>query len=364
MKGIWGNRAVDVKDEAIYKRMNGDTWKIAKEIFFEMSKKMAEIGEKVKINLAQFAKNIYVIDDTTLDKVAKKTGWLKMEKGYHLAGRISSMYDIRKGQFVAVDITEESTRNEKIMAWEFLKDIEAGSLLLFDLGYFGFKWFDELTERKISYISRLRENTSYEKLHVFYEHDIVTDSMIKLGKYRSDHAKHAVRLIEVRYKGDVYRYITNVYDPRQLSARDIVNLYGRRWDIELAFKLVKRVLGLAGIWSAHKEVIKLQVYATLTIAQIVQALRHELALRANEPVDNVSEALLVRVIYLFGEYDDEDILGKILKAPDYGGVIRPSRRKKYEIGEIPENSIKQLPDDFEFVRNPRYAERKCVHRGI
>ena len=40
--------------------------------------------------------------------------------------------------------------------------------------------------------------------------------------------------------GTLYRYVTNVLDPRQLSLRQLAELYARCWDIELGFRLVKR----------------------------------------------------------------------------------------------------------------------------
>jgi hypothetical protein len=46
--------------------------------------------------------------------------------------------------------------------------LSVGSLLLFDLGYFSFGFFDTLTQCKLWWVSRYRENTSYRIVHVFY----------------------------------------------------------------------------------------------------------------------------------------------------------------------------------------------------
>ena len=53
----------------------------------------------------------------------------------------------------------------------------------------------------------------------------------------------------------------------------------RRWDIEEAFKTVKRDLGLHLLWSAQWELILTQVWGVLTIAQIATAIREEIAER-------------------------------------------------------------------------------------
>jgi len=42
-----------------------------------------------------------------------------------------------------------------------------------------------------------------------------------------------VRLIEVQFGGEWHRYLTNVVDPSVLSTKDVVDLYGYRWRIEI-----------------------------------------------------------------------------------------------------------------------------------
>ncbi|MBA3414464.1 MAG: hypothetical protein H0U10_04465, partial [Chloroflexia bacterium] len=59
-----------------------------------------------------------------------------------------------------------------------------------------------------------------------------------------------------------------------------LGLYARHWDIDLAFTLVKRHLGLHLRWSAMPGVVPQQVWAVLTVAQVVQGLRLEIAAAA------------------------------------------------------------------------------------
>ncbi len=156
----------------------------------------------------------------------------------------------------------------------------SASLILADLGYFAFAWFDALTDRGYYWLSRLRNKTSYETLHVFYQDRWVVDALVWLGAYRADRAAHAVRLVSLRLGDRTYQYVTNVLDPLQLTPLAIVRLYGRRWDIEMAFNLVKTHLGLHLLWSSKLVVILQQVWAVLIIAQILQALHLEIAGRA------------------------------------------------------------------------------------
>ena len=58
---------------------------------------------------------------------------------------------------------------------------------------------------------------------------------------------------------------------------EIIRLHGRRWDIEMAFNLVKTLLGLHLLWPSNLVVILQQVWAVLIISQILQALHLAIA---------------------------------------------------------------------------------------
>jgi hypothetical protein len=43
--------------------------------------------------------------------------------------------------------------------------------------------------------------------------------MIQVGLYRSNPCMHPLRMVSVLWQGTWYRYLTNVLEPQQLSAR-------------------------------------------------------------------------------------------------------------------------------------------------
>ena len=84
------------------------------------------------------------------------------------------------------------------------------------------------------------------------------DELVKLGQYHSNPCRHPLRMVSVLWHGQWYRYLTNVLDPRLLTARQVCELYRRRWRIEDAFLLTKRVLDLAYLWTASPNGVQLQ----------------------------------------------------------------------------------------------------------
>lgn len=169
-----------------------------------------------------------------------------------------------------------------------LQGLAPGSLILADLGYFSFPWFDYLTGQGFYWVSRLKQNVTYELKEVLAYDDYtgLLDAIVWLGKYRADRAAYPVRLLCFSFKGTQYRYLTNVLDPTQLSMSDIAQLYARRWDSELAFKLLKCELGLHIWWGARPELVLIQLWLAFILAQLLHARQLHVALQAEvEPFD-------------------------------------------------------------------------------
>jgi hypothetical protein len=168
-------------------------------------------------------------------------------------------------------------------------------LLLFDLGYFSFVFFDTLTQRNLWWISRYREKTSYQIAHVFYRQREVLDALVWLGAGQKQ-ARHLVRLVRLSDGSGVRMYLTNVCDPHLLSLGEVAQLYARRWDIELAFRLLKDYLGMSHWWSSKQELILVQIWVVLILSHIVYALRERIATAANCEPCEVSVPLLVELL--------------------------------------------------------------------
>jgi hypothetical protein len=268
---------------------------------------------------------------------------------------------VRRQLWRRVEHLPAPRQNEKLAARGMVADLPPGSLVVCDLGYFAFEWFDDLTEAGHWWISRMRAKTSYDLLHVHYQDGDTLDALVRLGRYRPDRATHAVRLVQFRRGATLYRYLTNVHDPTLLPLGEIARLYARRWDIELAFNLVKTELGLHLLWSAKPAVILHQVWAVLTIAQLLQALRLEIAGRARVDPFEVSMHFLIEYLPQFAARGLDPIAAFLDNAHTLG-FIRPSRRTQIEAPIIPPEALVPPPADLVRTRSPRHAHRNCGKR--
>lgn len=365
--GLWHFPRVDVSDMAVYKRLERTSPAALRALFDQVSAAAStQLTRRSVTEYAPFATEILALDQTVLDPVLRHKQVLRgLKAGDHalIPGVLNGLFDVRKQQWRRIEFRAEPMQNEKATAPEMLAALPKGTLLLFDLGYFSFPWFDLLTQRGDYYVSRQRKRVSSQVLHVFYDRTShahgntpavhLRDALIYLGAHAGDRAAYPVRLIEVTVGESTYRYLTNVLDPRLLPAWQVVELYRMRWDIEKALDLLKRHLGLHLLFSAHQNVVLQQVYATLIIAQVILALRTEIAGRANASVREVSLELLVRWLPRLAAMGLDPVAEFVAKGRA-AGFIRPFRGRAYPVPHVTPDQY-DLPERLPPRRPARYS---------
>jgi hypothetical protein len=364
-RGLWGFPPVAVSDQAVYHRLARDGTAPLERLFGHISALLAErLAAYADTGLAAFAAGVYALDETTLDRVARRLPALRgLPPGAPalLPGKLAGLLDLRRQQWARVEYLADAQQNERVAARDLVQALPPGSLVLADLGYFGFAWFDWLSAAGYWWVSRLRAGTSTTLLHAFYQRGDTLDALVWLGAHRADRAGRAVRLVRYAHRGAVRAYLTNVLDPGVLPLADVARLYARRWDIELAFDLAKSHLGLHLLWGSKPTVVLQQVWAVLTIAQVLQALRLEIAGRAGVDPFEVSLPLLVKYLPFFAARGADPVAlfveqGRQLR------LIRPSSRTRIQVPAIPPEELLTPPPHLALVRRARHAGRKCGPR--
>jgi Transposase DDE domain len=305
--------------------------------------------------LAPFARGVLALDETTLDPLAPQLPQVRhFKKGAIelVPGKLATLFDVRLQLWRRIDYLADVQQNCKVHARAMLTGVEQGTMLLFDLGYFGFEWLDELTSRGLWYVSRLREKTSYTLVHTLYEGEDVLDALVWLGKHQA-RAGRMARLVRVRVGGVTHEYLTNVLDPTLLPAGDLVRVYARRWDIELAFLLLKEHLRLHLWWNSKLTGILQQLWACLIIAQLLQAMRMEIAVRAHVDPFEVSMPLVVRSMPMLLA-SGQDAIAVCVQRGRQLGFIRPSSRLHLQVPVIAAADIVPRPADLVLERTPCY----------
>jgi hypothetical protein len=262
---------------------------------------------------------VWVVDGTTLEHVFQKVGLRRdaadRTKTAPSGGKCVAVLDLASHLPERIWVGDAPTANDKrwlpalreLLAVPASEDAAAATpppvptrgLLVFDGGFYSFAFFDWLTDHGVGFLTRARADAAFEVERVLYTSPTARDRIIRLGQYRSNRCAHAVRLVEVQIGGAWRTYLTNVLDPTALSLPDVVDLYSRRWDIESAFLLVKRLLGLSYLWTGAYNGIVMQVWATWLFYAVLVDLADDVADTLGVPLERISLEMVFRGLYFF-----------------------------------------------------------------
>jgi hypothetical protein len=285
---------------------------------------------------ARFSR-IAMVDGSTLEALRKKTQTLQAQPGLVLAGRVMALVEAFTHRPVWHLYTEDAAANDKRFAAEILAAVPERGLLVFDLGFFSFLWFDDFTDQQKFFVTRFRQKTASRSTHVLSHGPYYRDELLEVGLHPSHPCRHSLRLVSVLWRGQWYRYLTNVLDPTQLSARDMCELYRRRWRIEDAFLITKRVLDLAYLWKASANGVQLQLYATFLFYLVLLTVCHQVAQSLNEPLERISVEMVFRAFYHYSRAltrgETVDLVAYLVQHAKLLGLVKRQRKRHREIHE-------------------------------
>jgi IS4 transposase len=197
-------------------------------------------------------------------------------------------------------------------------------------------------DQGVAWITRSKSNAVFTVRQILLDTPDVRDRIITLGGVSP--CRHPVRLIEVRFGRVWYRYLTSVLDPMILPANVVADLYRRRWRIEEAFSIVKRLLNLSYLWTGSVNGVLLQVWSTWLFFAVLVDLADAVAEELMLPFDRISLEMVFRSLYYFiqaynkGQATD---LVKYLAAPENRdlGVVKRIRKK---LAKVPQQPLTNL----------------------
>src|SRR6266508_4088099 len=275
---------------------------------------------------------VLALDGSTLDGLLRKVGLLRDGEGPVLAGRMAAVLDLLS-QLPRQVWYEEDWHAHDQRFWErVLSSLTRGALLLFDLGFLNYARFDQLTEQGVFFLTRTTQNIATRTEQVLRATEDLRDRLVWVGSGPESCCHHLLRMVEVRYQGKWYRYLTNVVDPMVLPSEYVVALYWQRWRIEDAFNIVKRLLGLAYFWTGSINRVQVQVWTTWILYSVLVDLTDAVAQALNKPFQALSLEMVYRGLYHFtqahqrGETDDP--VAYLAAEAEGLGIIKRKRKRR------------------------------------
>ncbi|MBD2537036.1 IS4 family transposase [Nostoc flagelliforme FACHB-838] len=202
------------------------------------------LPDSVKFALDNFER-IWIADGSTLEALFRKLKSLEDLKTGQLAGKICTVIDLVTRLPVEVWFHTNPAASETNFETSLLNLLPAKTLVLLDRGFYHFQFLQQLINQEVHFITRLKAKASIKYLKIFSYDHLLKDRLIQLGTARRGAPVLTLRLIEIKVGKTSYSYITSVLDPHILPPYVVADLYRRRWRIEEAFYVVKRLLGLS-----------------------------------------------------------------------------------------------------------------------
>lgn len=235
-------------------------------------------------NRFKFSGKVYLLDATTINlclavfpwaQFRQTKGAIKLHFGLDADGYLPVFMDMTKGK------VHEST-------WAKALSLPAGSTVVFDRGYTDYQWYQSLSDRKITFVTRLKRNAVVDYLDKRRGRKaqwVVGDQRIRLKNMDSE-----LRLVDYvdPETGKLYFFLTNSFD---LKATVIADLYKERWKIELFFKWIKQNLKVKTFLGTSPNAVLTQLWIALCVYLLLSFLKFKAKL-------GVSLTAILRVLQL------------------------------------------------------------------
>ena len=217
---------------------------------------------------------VRLIDSTGLRLAGVGAEWARFSTSV-FGAKAHVVYDPDLGRPVYHAVTAANV-NDISAAKEM--PIEAGATYVFDLGYYDFGFWAKLDALGCRLVTRFKANTPLNQPRetpLEPGSTVLSDRIGFLPARQAMNRKNpmadAVREIVVRTEtGETLRLMTNDLDA---PAQEIADLYKRRWQVELFFRLMKQTLRITKFVGRSENAVRIQIAVALIAYLLLRALQ-------------------------------------------------------------------------------------------
>jgi hypothetical protein len=217
---------------------------------------------------------VRLIDSTSLRLAGVGARWARFSADV-CGAKAHFIYDPDLGCPVYLAVTAANV-NDIVAAKQM--PIEAGATYVFDLGYYDYAWWADLDEAGCRIVTRFKTNTPLLEARIMpleTGSGVLSDRIgflpARQARSRRNPMQVAVREVVVTTpSGQKLRILTNDLDA---PAEEIADLYKRRWQIELFFRLMKQTLKITHFIGRSENAVRIQIAVALIAFLLLQCLQ-------------------------------------------------------------------------------------------
>ena len=203
-----------------------------------------------------------------IPKQARKKGGIKVHTVIHANEGIPS--DIK--------FTSAATNDSFMLKPSHLSN---GDIIAMDRAYVDYSKFEELTERGVIYVTKMKKSLKYRiNSDVMYQTqdglmEVRIQSVTFSKQTKDKMVCHNARIITYANvkKRKLISLLTNDMDS---DSKEIIAIYRQRWVIELLFKQIKQNFPLKYFYGESANAIKIQIWVTLIANLLLMVMQKRL----------------------------------------------------------------------------------------
>ena len=288
---LWPD-AKAIHRSTLTKARNKVTWKIFENIFHDAVKLAYELWPRdsghLWCGMSVFAFDGSKYDLPATDAIRKRfdpnSGLANPGRGHYPQCLISTAYDVFRRIPVARTVVSMQDANEREEAKLMIPYIPGGSVLLFDRGYPSYDLIHFLKKSYSGYfLFRCPASNTFPAVEKFIRSD-VNESVIHIdpssnflkktdNKIKSEAKQIKLRVIKlVSNDGTLSVLLTNLSAKKKFSAKMIIRLYFRRWEVENHYRDEKIYLEIEKFHTKTGNGIRQELFAVLIMTVISKTL--------------------------------------------------------------------------------------------
>ena len=222
--------------------------------------------------MPKWLNRLQIIDSTTItlfsNLIFKGVG--RHPKNGRKKGGIKVHANIHANEAVPSDIRFTSAAtNDSFMLRP--SNYSAGDILALDRAYINYAKFEELTSNGVVYVTKMKKTLVYqtEKDTMYMDVNgqmVLREQRVVFTKHVSggEDIRHRARIITyVDMKNNKPRLVSLLTNDMEMEAEEIIEIYRKRWLIELLFKQLKQNFPLRYFYGESANAIKIQIWVTL-----------------------------------------------------------------------------------------------------
>jgi hypothetical protein len=209
----------------------------------------------------KFKNKLYSLDASVIDLSLGAFPWASFRRTKS-AVKIHTLLD-HSGYLTAfVSITDGKVHESKVAK---SINLAKGSIVVEDRAYADYRWFCQLQEKGIYFVTRQKTNATYrvsERRQVNKKQGLCSDQTIVLTGAKGRLRPHLLRRVGYRDPETKkhYVFLTNNF---KLSAKMIADIYKERWQIEIFFRWIKQNLKIKAFIGNSRNAVMTQIYVAL-----------------------------------------------------------------------------------------------------